>query len=326
MKTISSAHPWMLIALALTLASPVRAQDPDGSSFESGARPLTERQVVSSSPRTLLGERGAFWLELGMTAGAPEGNEVVLFGGELGLRFRLAESLVADVSWGLSAGATHVAGETVVGGMPTFYEGAHDRVEVGNPTLGGAFVHRGEGLLLDVGLALAIPSATLEDAGEDANGASRRASSALIQRAAMAMRGYRGAMRWAPERFSLALPFRVVFAPMTPLFVEVDGALALLLPVLGDRSAQTDSIVEVGVGLGWNALGPLAVGMRLGGVSAPTGATLPSFTLSAEPWARLRFDPLQITARGLVLLTGQDGVGQSGGPSFGVLLGAGVEL
>lgn len=333
--------------LALAVASPVAAQTvEEAASFESlpqsalgdpsgepaaeepeiaPVAPLHERVVVSSSPRTLLGRQGALWLEAGATAGTPRGDDVALFGGEMGLRYRVTESIVADVSWGLTWASTHVAGEATVGGMLTPYEASHERVEPGNPTLGGAFVHRSEGSLLEVGLSLGIPTASRADAGGDANGAAERASSELVQRSAMAMRGYRGAMRWAPERVSLAVPFRAAFS-LAPVFFEVDGALAAMFPVLGDRNVETDTLVDLGAGVGWNAVGPLAIGVRVGGVGAPTGSTLPPFTLSAEPWARLRFDLVQISARGVLLLTGRDGIGRSRGPSFGVLLGAGVEL
>lgn len=313
---------------AQTDAAQTDAEPLGGEPLDASVSPIArvhERDVVSSSARTLLGAEGALWLELGITAGRPRDDEVALFAGEAGLRYRVAESIVADVSWGLSWAATSVRGEATVGGMPAPYEASHERLEPGNPTLGGAFVHRSEGSLVEVGLAIGIPTAGRSDPGADANGAAERESSALAQRSAMAMRGYRGAFRWAPERLSLAIPFRAVI-PVGPAFFEIDGALALMLPVLGDRGVDADTLVDLGAGVGWNVAGPLAIGARVAGVGAPTGSASPPFTLSAEPWARLRFDPVQLSARGVLLLSGRDGLGRSRGPSFGVLLGAGVEL
>src|SRR5690606_1199311 len=188
--SIDEASPSMKRAamlLALAVASPVAAQTvEEAASFESlpqsalgdpsgepaaeepeiaPVAPLHERVVVSSSPRTLLGRQGALWLEARATAGTPRGDDVALFGGERGLRYRVTESIVADVSWGLTWASTHVAGEATVGGMLTPYEASHERVEPGNPTLGGAFVHRSEGSLLEVGLSLGIPTASRADAG-----------------------------------------------------------------------------------------------------------------------------------------------------------------
>ncbi len=286
---------------------------------------VEEREVVSSSPRTLLGPAGALWMELGMTAGAARGDELVGLSGELGLRYRVAESVVADVSWGLTWASTRVTGEVIDDAMSIPYAASHERLEPGNPTLGGAFVHRSAGSLLEVGLSVSIPTASRSERAVDANSAAERESSELAQRGASAMRGHRGAFRWAPERVSLAIPFRVVL-PVAPVFIELDGALAVMLPVLGDSAAEADTLVELGAGVGVTVAGPLAIGAGLRGVGAPTGSTLPPFTLSAEPWARLRFDPVQISARGVLLLSGRDGIGRSRGPSFGAFLAAGVEL
>lgn len=290
-----------------------------------GPERVDEREVVSASVRTLLGRHGSVWVEVGATMGGPDGNSVVALSPELGLRYRVADSIVADVSWGLTYAATRVSGEILLGGTPTPYRASTDRVEPGNPVLGGAFVHRSESSLVEVGFALGIPTAAREDLGSDADRAAERASSEVAQRAAMALRGYRAALRWAPERISFAVPFRLV-VPVAPVLLEVDGALALMVPVLGDAAADVDTIVELGAGAGAEIAGPLAMGVRLAGVGAASGATVPSFTLSAEPWLRLRFDPVQIGVRGVLLLTGDDGLGQSRGPSFGVLVGAGAEL
>jgi hypothetical protein len=351
-----------IIALAFGAASPASAQDgvESEAALEEGAAPLgdpgeaavdpgvgdpleppldedveqaeitpiervEEREVVSSSPRTLLGPAGALWLDLGMTAGAPRGDEIVGLSGELGLRYRVAESVVADVSWGLTWAATRVSGEVIDDGMTMPYAASHERLEPGNPTLGGAFVHRSDVGLFEVGLSVSIPTASRSERGDGVNGAAERESSELALRGGAAMRGYRGAFRWAPERVSLAVPFRVVL-PVAPAFIELDGAVAVMLPVLGDTTAEVDTLVDVGAGVGVEVVGPLAIGAGLRGVGSPTGSTLPPFTLSAEPWVRLRFDPVQISARGVLLLTGRDGIGRSRGPSFGAFLAAGVEL
>lgn len=287
--------------------------------------PLAERDLVTSRPELLLGRQAAAWLELGLTRGGPADARVVALGGELGLRYRVSELIVAEASFGLTYAATDVRGEAPIGGTPTPYEASVDRVEPGNPILGGSVVHRDASALVAVGLQIGIPTAAREDAGADANGLAARASSELANRAAMAMRGYRGALRFAPERFSLALPVRVVLS-FAPMVLELDGALAAMFPVLGDRNAEVDTLIELGVGAGVEVAGPLAVGVRLAGVGAASGTTAPPFTLSAEPWARLRFDPVQITARAVLGLYGEDSLTGGRGPGFGVLVGAGFEL
>src|SRR5690606_12314725 len=103
-------------------------------------------------------------------------------------------------------------------GAPAAYAASHERLEPANPTLGGAFVHRSAGSLFEVGLSVSIPTAARSERGDGANGAAERESSELAQRGASAMRGYRGAFRWAPERVSLAIPFRVVL-PVAPVFI-----------------------------------------------------------------------------------------------------------
>lgn len=293
-------------------------------SSEASARPSLP-ELVSSSPRTVLGRHAGVWLELGFTGGGPESGRVDAASAEVGVRYRAADFLVTDVSVGLSYAATAVSGEVTLGGMPTSYAASLDRLGAGNPTLGGTFVHRSESVSLDVGLSLSIPTAARQDPGRDAESVAQRASSEVAARAPLAMRGHRAAFRWAPERFGMAIPFRVL-VPAAPLFVEVDGALALLLPVLGDRGVDADTVVELGVGLGAEVAGPLRLGVRLGGVGAATGVTLPPFTLSAEPWVGLRFEPVHVTLRGVVNLTSEDGVAGERGPSFGVLFGAGVEI
>jgi hypothetical protein len=292
---------------------------------EPAERGVQERDVLSSSPRALVGRRAAVWLELGGTGGGPSGGEVGALSAELGIRYRATDFLVADASFGLTYAATDVAGEIVLGGMPTPYAASIDRLEAGNPTLGGAFVHHDDAFLLEVGVSLSIPAAARQDLGRDAATAAQRASSEVALRAPLAMRGYRGAFRWAPERFGLAVPFRVVI-PLAPLFVDVDGALAVLVPVLGDRGVDADTVIELGAGVGAEVAGPLRLGVRLAGVGVATGSLLPGFTLSVEPWMGLRFAPVHVTARGVLNLSGDDGLGGSRGPAFGVLVGAGVEI
>lgn len=286
---------------------------------------VEEREVVGARPGTLLGRQAGAWLELGVTADRSPAGRVVALGGELGLRYRVAENVVADASFGLTYAATHVHGEVTLGGTPTPYAGSFDRVEPGNPVLGGAFVHRDAGYLLEVGLAIGIPTAARDDPGADAEAAARRAASELAARTALAMRGYRGAIGWAPERFSLAVPFRVA-VPVAPLVLEIDGALSAMFPVIGDRNTDVDTLIELGAGAGARIVGPLALGARIAGVGAASGKTAPEFTLSVEPWARLRFDPVQVTARGVLNVAGDDALGGARGPSFGVFVGAGVEI
>jgi hypothetical protein len=286
---------------------------------------LAERDVLTSSPRSMLGPSGALFLETGLTRGRWPAARVWGWSTELGVRYRVAEEVIAEVSWGLTFGHALVIGETMIDTELMRYNEHVERVEAGNPTIAGYFVHRAPTLLLEVGLAFSVPTAARDDIGATVDSVAVYEASSVINRSAMAMRGYRGAYRWAPERFSLAVPFRVAF-PIAPLVLEIDGALAVMIPVIGDRGVDVDVLLELGATAGVQVYGPLHVGVRLGVVGSALGVTAPDFTLSAEPYARLRFDPVQLTLRGVMNLAGDDGIGGDRGPSFGLFLGAGVEI
>ena len=290
---------------------------------------VQEDEAVSSSPRTMLGRLGAVWMDLGVSAGGPSGGSAngnaVAISSELGLRYRVTNDIVADASFGFTYSSTQVHGETTIETMSTPYAGSYKRLDPGNPTFGGSYVYRSEGLFLQVGVSMAIPTAARNEPGTTTEGVALRASSQLAFRAAQAMRGYRGAWHWAPERFSFAVPFRMVI-PMAPLTLELNGAVATMIPVLGDRTSAVDTIFELGVGAGATVVGPLSIGARIGGVGAASGTTVPPFTLSVQPWVRLRFDPVQITARVTMNVAGTDRIGSNQGPSFGAFLGAGASF
>jgi hypothetical protein len=261
-------------------------------------------------------------MEVGGSGGSAAGTSLGAMSAELGLRYRAAEYLLVDASFGFTYASTNVAGELTLGGMPISYAASIQRVEPGNPTFGATFVHRSDSLLLEVGLALSVPSSARAEPPRDAQTAADRASSETALRAAMSMRGYRGAAGWAPERLGVSLPVRLV-ATFAPLLVEADGSLSVLVPVLGDRAVSADTLVDLGVALGADVAEALRVGVRVGGVGAATGSLVPGFTLSIEPWLAWRVGPVELTARGVVNVTGEDGVGASRGPAFGVFLGGG---
>ncbi len=286
---------------------------------------LTERAVLMSTPQGLLGEAMTFWLELGLSSGGASSAHAIAFGSELGMRYRVADFFAADISFGLTYAATNVSGEATIGGTPMSYARRIHRVEPGNPTLRGLFIHRDEHYLLEIGLAMAIPTAARADLDGMIEGVAQREASTLANRAAMSMRGYRGAWRWAPERFSLALPFRIAFR-IAPLVIDVDAALAALIPVLGDRNVDADIVVELGAGVGAAVAGPLHLGARIAGVGAALGDTLPAFTLSLEPFARLDFDPVHVSARAFLNLSGDDGLGADRGPAYGIFVSVGGTL
>lgn len=292
---------------------------------EAPAERVADREVVMASPRGMLGAQGALFLETGLTRGRWADARVWGWSTELGLRYRVAEEVTVEASWGVTYGHALVIGETEIDSEPVAYNQHVDRVQPGNPTLGGLFVHRASMLLLELGVMFSIPTASRSDVASSVDSVAVRHASEVVNRSAMAMRGYRSANRFAPERFSIAVPLRVAI-PVRPLVLELDAGLAIMLPVLGDRGVDTDVLIEIGAALGTQVHGPFYLGARLAGVGSAVGTTAPSFTFSAEPFARLRFDPVQLTLRGVMNLAGEDAVGGDRGPSFGIFLGAGVEL
>ncbi|HJL19893.1 MAG TPA: hypothetical protein RMH99_29790 [Sandaracinaceae bacterium LLY-WYZ-13_1] len=298
----------------------------DGADEQADAA-LPERALVASSPRTLLGEHLGAWLELGLTAGGPESESVTGVTTELGLRYRMADAVVADVSWGLVIARTRVVDEEMVGGSAIAYDRKITRVEPGNPVLRGAFTHPFEDVArLEVGLGVAVPSAARAQAGVDADTLAERRASEVAHRAALAMRGYWSPWRFAPERLGLILPVRLAFA-LDALTVDAQVVFGVMVPVLGGRGQDADVVVQGAAGVGGRVVGPLHLGARLRAVGAASGVIVPdALVVSAEPWVRLRFDPVQIALRSSLVLNGTDGLGQARGPGFGLFLSGGVEL
>lgn len=309
------------------------------------AQPLVEGPPSPSASSTSLrmpdGKRLGAWLELGMTSGGPDGSSVVAFTPEVGLRYRVAESVVADVSWGLVVARTQVAAHTEAGGRVVSYDRKITRVEPGNPILHGAFSPSfGDDLRLEVGLGVAVPTASRAEIGSERDPLSARHASEVAHRAALAMRGYWSPWRWAPERFALFLPIRVDVPIVRAgparaqgmvadigLAVEADLAVGLMLPVLGDQTQEPDFIVQGALGIGGRVAGPLCLGVRVRAVGAATGAVVPDdLVSSAEPWVRLRFDPAHLQMRASLTLNGTDGLGQARGPSYGLFVSGGGEF
>jgi hypothetical protein len=323
------------------LGRPVVALPPPLPEEETAPEPsLPARELAGSSPRALAGEHLGAWLEAGIAAGGAEGDSAVAFSPEMGLRYRVSDAVVADVTWGLIVARTRVAGEGGAEAMPISYDRKITRVEPGNPVVHGAFSRAlGDALRLEVGLGVAVPTASRAQLGADRDALSERQASELAYRAALAMRGYWSPWRWAPERFGLFLPVRVD-VPVArsgagsgegdgdvTLAVEADLGVGVMLPVLGDRNRDADVIVQGAVGIGGRVVGPLHLGVRLRAVGAASGAVVPdALVTSAEPWVRLRLDPAHLALRGNLTLNGTDGLGRGRGPSFGVFLSGGVEL
>ena len=103
-----------------------------------------------------------------------------------------------------------------------------------------------------------------------------------------------------------------------------------------DTGIDADVIVQLAAGVGGHVAEPLYLGVRLRGVGSALGRTLTGIDVtgaaaseavvfSAEPWVRLRFDPVQVTLRASVSFNGADGVGGDRAPPFGVFVGVGGE-
>ncbi|MCB9592048.1 MAG: hypothetical protein H6719_04890 [Sandaracinaceae bacterium] len=308
------------------------------ASEDAEADELAPREVVGSTPRHLFGRAFGVWLELGFSGGG-RGDERAdfVFSPEAGVRFRPDRGIYVGASFGFAAAATAVSGEVAIGGEPTPYRGSPGRIDPGNPTMelgySGAVAPN---LRLEVGVGAAIPTAARAQAGSDAPTLVERAASEVTLRSALSMRGYWSPWAWAPERFGLYLPVRVA-AALGDLHIEGDLGLGVMIPVLGDRGIDADVIVQLGAGVSGRVAEPLYLGVRLRGVGSPLGVTLPgtdatgaaaseAVVFSAEPWVRLRFDPVQVTLRGVVSFNGADGVAGDRAPPFGVFVGVGGEV
>lgn len=317
------------IALALlTLAAGASAQEP-------GEEELAPSEVVGASPRHLFGRSFGAWVELGISGGGRgEQRADFVFSPEFGVRFRPDRGVYVGAGFGLGITATSVAGEVTSGGETTAFRGTPVRVAPGNPTMEVGYSGAvSPDVRLEVGVGAAIPTAARAQPGSTAPGHVERAASEVGARAAMAMRGYWSPWAWAPERFGLYAPVRIA-ASLGALLLEGDLGLGVMVPVLGDRGIDADVIVQLGAGVGGRVAEPLFLGVRLRGVGAPLGVTLPgtdamgvaaseAIVFSAEPWVRLRFDPVQVTLRGTITFNGADGVAGDRAPWFGVFAGVG---
>lgn len=287
---------------------------------------MSAADAVGSSPRALSGERLGLWIETGLTADGTDRAEVIGWSTELGMRFRVVDGFVMDAHWGLTVGSTEVAGVEETSGGPVAFDASVLRVEPGNPVLEGAF-ERGlsDDLFLRVGLGVAIASAGRPELGNEADVLAERAGSEVTHRAAMAMRGWWSPWRWAPERFGLFLPARLV-GRVDIAQLEGEAGLGVMFPVLGDRGVDPDVILQLAGGFGVEAAEPLRLGLRLRVVGGASGELLPDAVLSFEPWVRLLIEDAQIGLRGVLNATGADRLGSRRGPSWSILLSGGGAL
>lgn len=306
---------------------PVESDDVSAESPPAADNTPASADVVGSSPRTLRGRLFGAWLELGATSGGSDsGHTHFATTAELGLRFGVAESVVADVTWGLITGRMHARGEVEISGSPVAFDEAVMRVDPGNPVFRGLYSGAlSSNVHLEVGAGLAVPSAGRAENGSDEPTLARRAASEVSHRAAMAMRGYWSPWRWAPERFGAFVPARLAIL-LDDVSIEVAAGVGTLVPVLGDSRQPIDVVLQLGAGFGAHLFGPLHAGVRVRAVGGAQGAVVPGTVVSAEPWARLRLDPVQISLRGVVNFNGPDGVAGDRGPAFGVFLAAGVAV
>ena len=333
-------RPLLFVFVVLFGAAPAEAQQVEITSEEAGdaEAEIAPRDVLGGSPRALHGERFGAWLDAGFTgAGRSDERAEFVFSPELGVRFRPDRGLVVDAAWGFALATTSIRGEVTLGGDTISYAGTPVRFDPGNPRLSVSYSGAvAPDVYLEVGLGAAVPTASRAQIGVDAPGLVERSSSELNHRAAMAMRGYWSPWAWAPERFSLFVPVRIA-GRLDDLLFHGEVGLGVMVPVLGDQGVDPDVVLQLAAGVGGRLSDALYIGVRLAGVGAPVGVTLPgpnapgepaseAVVFSAQPWLRLRFDPVQVTLRGVVNLNGADGVAGDRAPPFGLFVGVGGEV
>ncbi len=309
------------LAAPVELPSPL---EPGADVPDAAGRPgLSAADAVGASVRTLTGPRLGVWAETGLTGDGTDGREMVGWSSEIGLRFPVIRGLTADASWGWTVASVAVAGVEPIGGEPTPFEAELVRFDPANPTIAIAYE---DGVSpqarLRVGLGVAIPSAARAQPGDDADSLAARAASEVSNLAAMSMRGWWSPWRFAPERFGLFVPLRLA-AAIDAVRLEGEAGVGVLMPVLGDRGVDVDVILQLAGGVSGQVAGPLYLGGRVRAVGGATGVLLPDAVVSLEPHARLVIDDAQLTARGVLNLSGADRLASTRGPSFGVFLGAG---
>ena len=320
----------LLLILGPALLGQVAVAGAQGSGSTSD-EPPPSGPAAQTREGQLLGAR----FEAGLTGrGRGDVRAEFVFSPEFGLRLRPDSGLALDVSWGLAIAATSVAGVVENGGERTPFEGQPTRVDPGNPIVQIGYSGRvAENVHLEMGLGAAVPLAARAQVGADGPTFAERAGSEASHRAAMAMRGYWAPWRWAPERFALFVPLEVA-ADVGALTLEVQGALGVMVPVLGGRGVDPDVVVQLAAGLSGRLGQMVVVGGWLRGVGAPLGVTLPgldsdgeaaseAFVFSAEPWVRVRVAPAEVSLRVVVNFNGADGVAGDRAPPVGVFIGVG---
>lgn len=298
------------------LPEPLEYAEEENEPEEAGDR------MVGPVLRHLLGTRFSAWAEVSITTGGPDDSQVTAFVPEFGLRYRVVDAVVADVSMGMLVADTLVYGEPVLGGMPIPFEGRGVRVEPGNPVLSGLFTHTEGDVSLEVGAGVAMPSASRAELGNDADSLTDRAASEAAYRASMSMRGWWSPWRFAPERVSIVVPARVV-GTLEGVQLEAEAGAAVMIPVLGDRGVDPDVVLQLAGGASFALVDVLHLGARVRAVGGALGTTLPGAIASAEPWVRLDLAPFHTTLRGVINLNGMDGLVGRRGPGFGVFVGVG---
>ncbi|MFK7985734.1 MAG: hypothetical protein AB8I08_06850 [Sandaracinaceae bacterium] len=278
--------------------------------------------LVGPVLRHLMGARFAAWAELSITTGGPNPSQVTAFVPEFGLRYRIADALVADVSFGMLVADTLVFGQPEVGGVPVPFESRSVRAEPGNPVLRGLFAHSEADWQLEVGAGVAIPSASRAELGNDPDSLAARAASEAAYRASMSMRGWWSPWRFAPERVSIVVPARLV-GEIEGVRLEGEAGLAVMIPVLGDRGVDPDVVLQLAGGASFAVVDELHLGARVRAVGGALGTTLPGAIASAEPWVRVDLAPFHATVRGVINLNGMDGLVGRRGPGFGAFVAVG---
>jgi hypothetical protein len=273
----------------------------------------------------------AAWVELGLTQSDRQrgatGEDTTALSGEVGLRLPIVRELVAEVRWGLTAGFADVRGQVMdpVSGETTGVSGDVTRVEPGNPVFTALAEGRpSERLVLGAGLGVAIATAARPEVASDAETLLQRSSSEGTHQAAAALRGWWDAWRWRPERLGLALPLRLAVDLEGGPTIEAEAAAALLFPVIGERMADTDLVLQAAVGVAWRLGDVVELGARLSVVTgAASGSSVPDVQAALMPWARLRLGRGRLGVRVIINAGSDHGFGASpdGGATFGAPVG-----
>lgn len=264
-------------------------------------------------------------VELGASGGGSRDASLVAFSPEVGLRWRVSDAVVADATFGLTLGGTHVRGRVDTGRGTEHYDADVFRVEAGNPVISGAYAGWHGPVRLLLGLALGVPTAARTEAGDSADFGATRAASSVTQIASASLRGWWAPWRWAPERASVALPLRMAI-DLASTTIGVEAGLGLMFPVVGDRGPDVDVVMQLAAEVSVRVADGLALGLRAHVVGDAMGVAVPPVTVAVEPSMRVDLAPVQLSFRANVNVAGDDGIAGPRGPAFGILTAGSVDL